>query len=372
MLSQFHLQFFRDQVASGLEQRAHRAPACKFTSMSVAKSALQKSIRRGDAALALLGSQYLMEQDQSAFWRRLVIIALEDVGLGSLDVVGQVIACAAGTKPRRQIADDWTVTSYLVSEMCRSIKDRTTDELAVLAEYQPALERSRSDLACLPLRDLLDIIHERSRSPEELAIAAWYAIGTDRYRSTYLAGRSGDPVAFWSVLENAGVPQSLIAVCQTGLLRARTVLVAYLPIVWLLAKDDPRSVVFDNLTDNQTIDGLPGWAYGGHTREGRRAIAVYLKSGSGLSRWLRHHAPEASPTYVVDSLLFRVESGLVDKRLSWPTGDRLRQLVDRDVHRIDPNLASEALDILRSELPLLDAARQRVVGFTSDNQHYRR
>ena len=372
MSNQIHLQFFRDQVANSIGQRLHSEPANKFASRSVAKSALQKSIRRGDIALALLSTRYLVEQDQAAFWRRLVIIALEDVGLGALDVVSQVIACAAQARARRQIADDFSVATYLVSEMCRSTKDRTTDELAVLAEYQPALERYRTEFANLPLRDLLGIIDDRSISLEELAIATWYAMGTDKYRSTCLADRAGDPIAFWSVLENAGVPQSLIEVCQVGLLRGRTILAAFLPISWLIAKNESQSVVADNLSSNQTINDLPGWVFGGHTQEGRRAIAVYLKSGSEMSRWLRRHAPNVSPTYVVDSLLFRVESGLVDKRLSWRTGDRLRQLVDRDIHRIDPNLATEALDIMRSELPLLDAARQQVVGFTSDNRHYRR
>lgn len=367
-----HLQHFRNLIADGISQEVPSLCPRKFPNASVAKSALQKSIRRGAESLALESANYLLDLDSSNFWRRLVVIALEDVGLGSLDIVGQVVACAHRAKVRRQIADDWSIASYLVTAMCRSIKDRTTDELTVLAEYSPSLDHHRSRPACMPLHEVLDIINQRAVSPEELAIAAWYAIGTDRYRSHLLCERPGDPVAFWSILENAGSPQSLIEVCQVGLLRGRTILAALLPLVWLLARDQPRAIAADDLTENRTVDGLPGWVFGGHTREGRRAINSYLKSDCQMSRWLQRHAPTASPAYVVSSLLFRVESGLVDRRLTWPTGDRLRQRTDTDVHGIDQELAGEALTILREELPLLDEARQRVADFTSDNQHYRR
>jgi replication-associated recombination protein RarA len=57
---------------------------------------LQKAIRRGDVAHTQLAVSSLMTSDPARFWRRLVIIAFEDIGLADLSIVGQV-TCRAST-----------------------------------------------------------------------------------------------------------------------------------------------------------------------------------------------------------------------------------------------------------------------------------
>ena len=47
----------------------------------VAKSQLQKGIRRGDVQNALIAARFLLQVNEKGFWRRLCIIALEDVGV---------------------------------------------------------------------------------------------------------------------------------------------------------------------------------------------------------------------------------------------------------------------------------------------------
>ena len=54
----------------------------------VALSALQKSIRRGHEDLALRSAMNLMIGGPHAIWRRLGIIAFEDIGVGNIDLVG--------------------------------------------------------------------------------------------------------------------------------------------------------------------------------------------------------------------------------------------------------------------------------------------
>ena len=50
----------------------------------VALSAMQKSIRRGDRLTAQRALRTLYQHDPSSTWRRLLIIACEDVGIGAL------------------------------------------------------------------------------------------------------------------------------------------------------------------------------------------------------------------------------------------------------------------------------------------------
>ncbi|WP_040299731.1 hypothetical protein [Agrobacterium albertimagni] len=57
----------------------------------LATSTLQKAIRRGEIETALLAAAYLIEKQPARFWRRLVVITLEDVGIADLRLVGEVL-----------------------------------------------------------------------------------------------------------------------------------------------------------------------------------------------------------------------------------------------------------------------------------------
>ena len=53
----------------------------------LALSAMQKSIRRGDGLTAQRALATLYRDDPSSTWRRLLIIACEDIGIGALGAV---------------------------------------------------------------------------------------------------------------------------------------------------------------------------------------------------------------------------------------------------------------------------------------------
>ena len=61
-------------------------------------------------------------------------------------------------------------------------------------------------------------------------------------------------------------------------------------------------------------------------------------------------------------MLFRVESGLVDRRLRWETGDSLRRMSDLEARGLDPEEMAEGYRLLRRDLPVLDEARRLVTG----------
>jgi len=60
----------------------------------VASSALQKAVRRGEALIALRAGLSYLSLDRAGFWRRLPVIAAEDIGIGDWEVVTQVIAAS--------------------------------------------------------------------------------------------------------------------------------------------------------------------------------------------------------------------------------------------------------------------------------------
>jgi len=60
----------------------------------VIKSLLQKSIRRGEVDIAQRAALTFLAQKGSAIWRRFIIIAFEDIGVGSVEVVAMTVAAS--------------------------------------------------------------------------------------------------------------------------------------------------------------------------------------------------------------------------------------------------------------------------------------
>jgi hypothetical protein len=72
----------------------------------VVKSLLQKSIRRGEVEIAQRAALTFLAQKGSSLWRRLMIIAFEDIGAGSADLVAMTVASSTDGTWRKQSGGD--------------------------------------------------------------------------------------------------------------------------------------------------------------------------------------------------------------------------------------------------------------------------
>jgi MgsA AAA+ ATPase C terminal len=160
---QFHIINFSRDTMSALHFKAQQALApfietlplsCPVTADRwIAKSILQKSIRRGDADTARRAAATLLQQDRSALWRRLVVIAFEDIGIGCIEAVIAAVA-VTDAKFRRQTGDDQVLAS-LVALMCEAPKDRSSDYLAVAVQH-PRLASAARHLAMFSPAELME------------------------------------------------------------------------------------------------------------------------------------------------------------------------------------------------------------------------
>jgi hypothetical protein len=116
----------------------------------IALSALQKAIRRGEEELALRAAMNLMIGGPHAIWRRLGIIAFEDVGVGNIDAVGWVTVVIGKPEVRQRLGGEWCLADFLIRALCRSAKCRAADDLVHLVERDPALTDLRDELPGLP------------------------------------------------------------------------------------------------------------------------------------------------------------------------------------------------------------------------------
>jgi hypothetical protein len=323
----------------------------------LAMSLMQKAIRRGHESLALRAAATLLNDSPERFWRRCGGIAYEDVGLAGLEAVSLVTAALKGKRARAEIGPEWAIASVLVAKLARAPKCRASDDLLMTAAFDPDLAAERRAFASLSLRELLSIAIG-SDPLLTRAIALWYAVGTRPYSA--LLYRKGDAAAAFGFLKESGYDPALVEIAESGY---RTLREPLCPFVVLLSDQgvkSARALHEDPMPRLAMIGDIPGWAYDLYSREGRAGLKLFLQGDAATVRWLRAHVPPAARIGVLGSLLFRVEGGLVKRRLQWPVACHLRWLADTTTHGPHCPEAGELLELLRADIGALNAVRADV------------
>lgn len=100
------------------------------------RSVLQKSIRRGlveDATLAALELYETGPEAEDMLWRRLEIIATEDIGFGLVEAPAIMEALNAQRLRIPPNTDRWIYAAHAVRVLAIARKDRTSTDLAIWA-----------------------------------------------------------------------------------------------------------------------------------------------------------------------------------------------------------------------------------------------
>ena len=130
------LQHYQQQLAQEIEPWRADTPAFNPLHLShwIAMSLMQKAIRRGDQNFALAAAASLLSTAPDRLWRRLTVIAFEDIGIADIDLIGLTVVASASKAFRKQIGGEWAVAGHLVTRMARSVKCRAADDLAYYAQ----------------------------------------------------------------------------------------------------------------------------------------------------------------------------------------------------------------------------------------------
>jgi hypothetical protein len=296
-------------------------------------------------------------------WRRIGCVAFEDVGLANLDAVGLATVALSGKQLRAALGGEWVVASSIVSELCLAPKCRAADDLLMACELHPAYAGARAELPHLTTRDLIAVATGQG-SVQERALALWYALGTDRRRSR-LVSRRGEPRLVFDCLCEAGWPHSVVEVAREGFRRTNEMLC---PFVALLSCEqrEPTRVESDDLPPVIMIGDVPSYAIDVYSREGRAAFARFLDTDAPAARWVRGHVKPARRAAFLGHIVFRVEGGLVARRMRWPLANELRRRTDVECSGRDCPDAGEILELMRADIPLLNETRAVRAGASRD------
>jgi hypothetical protein len=339
-----------------------QVPPCEPLQVSpwVAMSGLQKGIRRGEEHLALRAAATLLHVSPDRLWRRCGCIAFEDIGVADLDTVVIVMAALAGKRFRASLGGEWAVASCIVSKMVHAPKCRAADDLLLAAEYHRDFEDARLQFAFRSTGDLIRIATGADPLPIR-ALAAWFAIGTDRRPSPRLSSRQGDPTPMFNALREI-IDPAVVDIAQEGFRRTGEMLGPFVALLWPARQQQTATVSDDEFPPAIMIGDVPGWAYDLYSREGRATLAKFIGGRTETARWVRDHIPPHQRIAFLGGFVFRVEGGMVRKRLRWKTGDKLRRMVDIACNGPHCRDATEILQLMKADIPVLNDVRAHLVG----------
>jgi hypothetical protein len=152
------------------------------------------------------------------------------------------------------------------------------------------------------------------------------------------------------------IDRAVVDIAKEGFRRTDEVLCPFVALLWPLRQRQSATIEDDELLAEVMIGDIPGLAYDVYSREGRAALANFIESRTETARWVRDHIPPRQRVAFLGGIVFRVEGGLVRKRLRWKTGEELRRMVDLECN------AAEMLQLMKSDLPALNDVRAGLIG----------
>ncbi len=323
----------------------------------IASSALQKAVRRGDVSIARRAVATLWRDDRRMVWRRLLVIAAEDVGVGSVAAFATTARLAADARLRREKGGDPGALDFAAALLARAPKDRSPDYLIAAAMHDPALEAAREICSRASVVRRLELVVDDSWSLTERAVAAWYGSGVESWPERRVG--PGDLEGLLRVYADLGAPDELLDAVRIAVRRTREPIVVLLPLVWLALSRESSDFV-DQPASAAHVDGVPLCALDLHTRLGRNAIAEFRRRSAEIAEFLDRRFSGFRAERALRYAIFFADGGLIRPRLLWKTGLQLERLgVAADFLSIgvDPGVGAELTELARRNLDELDAIR---------------
>lgn len=324
----------------------------------VARSCLQKAIRRAEPVLAQRALANVFLHDRRSAWRALTIIALEDVGVANVDVLAQTVAAYRDRSWRARMGGDWPVLAELTRQMAESLHCQAACDLLLRVTNDPALEHARAAALDLPPRKLAAELWNGGaavlgRGVAALAMAGVLAEGQ----------RQNEACGVFDIFAETSRSTHVVATCRAAWKLSRNPMALLLPLIWGHWPDADHQVADDALPPAQMLDEVPGYALDQFTRIGNTISRALLRDDGELRQMLNDAGiPVGQQARAVGDLLFICEGGLLTNRAIWGIGDQLRFPV-RQLQAV--NRLGECLPVAASHI----ASKVRLISLLRE-QHF--
>jgi hypothetical protein len=269
--------FVLEQLAD--EMAGHPAPEPNpiATDSWIARSILQKAIRRGLTDLALRAAATLLTTDQQVLWKRLIVTAMEDQGVGEIDYLARVIAAFLDPDWRSSHGGEWAVAAHLVTRACGGTRCQAANDLVNIAKNDPDLDAFRASLCDADLSDLLSAAIDEDRDIAERAVAILIATGEDAGAAapTHI---NADPNAIFGAFTDAGWFGHVAATYRQAYRLTGLALAPLSLALWRTSTDADMRGQDDDIPGTHWIGDVPGYALDQYTRTGKAVIRDYTRT----------------------------------------------------------------------------------------------
>lgn len=331
----------------------------------VAMSAMQKAVRLGEEQLAATASATVIATGGRAMnWRRIRVMAVEDVGAGDPDVAAFVL-WLAGQKELHAEHGDLALARVALSLLCRAVKSRDMCDLHFWAN----LPGTAADLVEGFTKEAADRLIEIAADPAETV------------RVRYAASRSLFPAKFkgastWTrrrvcdrhrLYDKIGMPPAFAYMVEADVAFGGDALTSAGPAIWAMMSAGKVGAGADPLDqdDDEVIGGVLVASYDRHTRLGSRALSHFNAEHAAFEDFFRRH-PAAHPLDCLKRAVFYVEGGILRPRLTFAAGADLYWSVLNDkfattgIPAMDQG-GWELLDLVAACLPDITGVRRRLL-----------
>jgi hypothetical protein len=330
----------------------------------LAWSLLQKAIRRGDVDLAERAAFTLRGYRGQGVWRRLILIAFEDVGIGSVDALIQTTTACTTPEWRSQLGGEEVALRAVVRLLAGAPKDRSPDHLIGAAHDHPRLEEARREIGAMSLAKRLELAADANSPLPIRAISAWYTSGVEWGKERRIdRGNLGDLMDMFRELR---VPSDLVSATHSAAVRTRQPIVVMAPLLWLASEQAGGHQVVDcPIPPARLIGELPAYALDKHTGLGKAAIHRFARECSAVRDVLTTHVPEYRANDAACMAAFYADATAVGRRSSWEGSAELERLgTENDMLKVGvpPDGVLPVLKVVRDHLEQLNAIRAKVIG----------
>ena len=327
----------------------------------VISSLLQKSIRRGEIEIAQRAAFTFFQFKRAAIWRRLMVIAFEDVGIGSVDALTTIVAAAGDSAWRKSHGGDLRLAAYLAGLLAQAPKDRSADYLCDAKDH-PMVAGFWSAMENAPLESRLCHVRDQALGLPQRAVAALSALGIGS-RGDISRGTGGleTVLAMFRELE---VPEELVAATGIAAARTREKITAMVPLIWLAAQKSDNRVCDCAIPPLVEAEDVPLYALDKHTRLGREAIWRFACENDSVRACLVRFVPPSQRRSAAYIAVFYVDGAPVARRLIWDQSEALEAFgIERDlIHAGVPLEGIQPLiDAMRANLGHLNDLRTQVL-----------
>jgi hypothetical protein len=327
----------------------------------VISSLLQKSIRRGETEIAQRAVFTFFHLKGAAVWRRLMVIAFEDIGIGSVDALTKIVAAAGDSAWRKSHSGDLKLAVYLAGLLAEAPKERSADYLCDANDH-PMLDDFWRAMEKISLETRLSHVSNQALGLPQRAVAALSALGLG-LRGDISRG-TGELEALLTAFRELEVPEDLVAATGIAAARTREKITAMVPMIWLAAQKSESRVCDCAVPHLVTTEDVPLYALDKHTRLGREAIWRFACENDSVRSCLVRFVPPNQRRSAAYVAAFYVDGAPVARRLIWHQSEALEIFgIERDlllagvpIEGIQP-----LLQVMRANLRHLNDLRAQVL-----------